>query len=145
LYKTLLKNYVFDFFKRPFKALCSDTFVGKQTNLKTKLMMQDRLKMIETMLETNPKDSFLHYAAALEHQKNGEIPTAIKIIQKIIKNDPEYLASYYQLGKMLEERNKVEDAVEVYKSGKSVARKQNDMKTLGELSEALMLLDVYED
>ena len=66
-------------------------------------MMQDRLKMIETMLETNPKDSFLHYAAALEHQKNGEITTAIKIIQKIIKNDPEYLASYYQLGKMLEE------------------------------------------
>jgi tetratricopeptide (TPR) repeat protein len=108
-------------------------------------MMQDRLKMIETMLETNPKDSFLHYAAALEHQKNGEITTAIKIIQKIIKNDPEYLASYYQLGKMLEERNKMEDAVEVYKSGKSVARKQNDMKTLGELSEALMLLDVYED
>ena len=117
----------------------------EQTNLNTKHMMQDRLKMIETMLETNPKDSFLHYAAALEHQKNGEIISAIKIIQKIIKNDPEYLASYYQLGKMLEERNKVEEAVEVYKSGKSVARKQNDMKTLGELSEALMLLDVYED
>jgi hypothetical protein len=46
---------------------------------------------------------------------------------------------------MLEERNKVEEAVEVYKAGKSVARKQNDMKTLGELSEALMLLDVYEE
>jgi tetratricopeptide (TPR) repeat protein len=120
-------------------------FCGEQTNLKTKHMMQDRLKMIETMLETNPKDSFLHYAAALEHQKNGEITSAIKIIQKIIKNDPEYLASYYQLGKMLEERNKVEEAVEVYKAGKSVARKQNDMKTLGELSEALMLLDVYEE
>lgn len=97
------------------------------------------------MLETNPKDSFLHYAAALEHQKNGDQPSAIKIIQKIIKNDPEYLASYYQLGKMLEEKSKVEEAVEVYKAGKSVARKQNDMKTLGELSEALMLLDVYED
>jgi tetratricopeptide (TPR) repeat protein len=107
--------------------------------------MQDRLKMIETMLETNPKDSFLHYAAALEHQKSGDINAAIKIMQKIVKNDPDYLASYYQLGKMLEEKNKVEDAVEVYKAGKSIAKKQNDMKTLGELSEALMLLDVYED
>jgi tetratricopeptide (TPR) repeat protein len=107
--------------------------------------MQDRLKMIETMLETNPKDSFLHYAAALEHQKNGDVASAIKIIQKIIKNDPEYLASYYQLGKMLEEKGKAAEAVEVYKAGKSVARKQNDMKTLGELGEALMLLDVYEE
>ena len=108
-------------------------------------MMQDRLKMIETMLETNPKDSFLHYAAALEHQKNGDIVGAIKIIQKIIKNDPDYLASYYQLGKMLEEKGKIDEAVSVYKSGKSVAKKQSDMKTLGELSEALMLLDVFED
>jgi tetratricopeptide (TPR) repeat protein len=107
--------------------------------------MQDRLKMIETMLETNPKDSFLHYAAALEHQKNGDVAAAIKIIHKIIKNDPDYLASYYTLGKMLEDKGKLEEAVEIYKSGKSVAKKQNDSKTLGELAEALMLLDVYED
>lgn len=108
-------------------------------------MTQDRLKMIEQMLETNPKDSFLHYAAALEHQKIGDLNQAIKILRSIIKNDPNYLASYYQLGKMLEEKNKVEEAIEVYKSGKEVAKKQSEMKTLGELSEALMLLDVYED
>jgi tetratricopeptide (TPR) repeat protein len=108
-------------------------------------MMQDRLKMIETMLETNPKDSFLHYAAALEHHKSGDTAVAIKILQKIIKNDPDYLASYYQLGKLYEEKGKHEEAVDVYKAGKSIARKQNDTKTLGELSEALMLLDVYED
>lgn len=108
-------------------------------------MTQDRLKMIETMLETNPKDSFLHYAAALEHHKNGEYSTAVKILKSIVKNDPDYLASYYQLGKMLEEKNKLNEAIEYYKAGKDVARKQNDTKTLGELSEALMLLDVYED
>ena len=108
-------------------------------------MSNDRLKMIENMLETNPKDSFLHYAAALEHHKNGDLNTAIKTIKGIIKNDPDYLASYYQLGKLLEEKGKAEEAIDIYKQGRSVARKQNDMKTLGELSEALMLLDVYED
>lgn len=107
--------------------------------------MQDRLKMIEHMLETNPKDSFLHYCAALEHQKSGDHTSAIKILKAIVKNDPDYLASYYQLGKLLEERGKSEDAIEAYKAGRSVARKKNDTKTLGELSEALMLLDVYED
>jgi tetratricopeptide (TPR) repeat protein len=108
-------------------------------------MTQDRLKMIELMLETNPRDSFLHYAAALEHQKKGDANQAIKILRTIIKNDPNYLASYYQLGKMLEEKNKIAEAIEIYKIGKEVAKKQSEMKTLGELTEALMLLDVYED
>ncbi|MFZ4784796.1 MAG: tetratricopeptide repeat protein [Flavobacteriales bacterium] len=108
-------------------------------------MTQDRLKMIELMLETNPRDSFLHYAAALEHQKKGDTNQAIKILRTIIKNDPNYLASYYQLGKMLEEKNKIAEAIEIYKIGKEVAKKQSEMKTLGELTEALMLLDVYED
>ncbi|MCC6601078.1 MAG: hypothetical protein IT223_10450 [Crocinitomicaceae bacterium] len=108
-------------------------------------MTQDRLKMIETMLETNPKDSFLHYAASLEHQRNGDVSQAIKTLKGIIKNDPEYLASYYQLGKMLEHKGKSEEAIDIYRAGKSVAKKQNDMKTLGELSEALMLLDVFEE
>ncbi|MFN8700216.1 MAG: tetratricopeptide repeat protein [Flavobacteriales bacterium] len=108
-------------------------------------MTSERLKMIEVMLETNPRDSFLHYAAALEHQKQGDIAQAIKILRQLIRQSPDYLASYYQLGKILEERGKTEEAIAVYQQGKSVARKQNDMKTLGELSEALMLLDVYED
>jgi tetratricopeptide (TPR) repeat protein len=107
--------------------------------------MSQRLHMIEHMLETNPKDSFLHYCAALEHQKKGDAAQAIKILRSIVKGDPDYLASYYQLGKLLESKNKSQEAIEFYKAGKEVARKKNDLKTLGELSEALMLLDVYED
>ncbi len=107
--------------------------------------MQDRLKLIENMILTNPEDSFLHYCAALEHEKKGDIPVAIKILKTILKNDQDYLATYYQLGRLLEVRGKVEDAIATYKLGKSVAKRRNDSKTLGELSEALMLLDVYED
>jgi tetratricopeptide (TPR) repeat protein len=108
-------------------------------------MISERLKMIEHMLETNPRDSFLHYAAALEHHKQGDLARAISILRQIVRENPDYLASYYQLGKFLEEKGKSTEAIEVYQSGKGIARRQNDMKTLGELSEALMLLDVYED
>lgn len=107
--------------------------------------MTDRLQMIEHMLETNPRDSFLRYCAALEHQKKGDIPQAVKILKAIIKTDQDYLASYYQLGKILEEKGKPEEAIAIYKQGKLIAKKLNDSKTSGELSEALMLLDVYED
>ncbi|MFN0030694.1 MAG: hypothetical protein ACKVOR_00895 [Flavobacteriales bacterium] len=107
--------------------------------------MQDRLKMIEHMLVTNPDDCFLLYCAALELHKKGEIVAAIKSIRHIVKQDPDYLPSYYQLGKWLEECGKQDEAIIAYKAGRSVAKKRNDIKTLGELSEALMLLDVYEE
>jgi hypothetical protein len=49
------------------------------------------------------------------------------------------------LGGLLSEKGQTDKAIQVYKEGKEVAKKQNDTKTLGELSEALMLLDVYDD
>ncbi|MDZ4822158.1 MAG: tetratricopeptide repeat protein [Flavobacteriales bacterium] len=107
--------------------------------------MSERLQMIEQMLETNPHDSFLHYCAALEHQKKGDAAQAIKILKAITSSEPDYLASYYQLGKLLEEKGKTDEAIVYYKTGKEVAKKKKDSKTFGELSEALMLLDVYED
>ena len=36
-------------------------------------MTNDRLKLIKEMLETNPDDSFLKYAAALEYETDGKI------------------------------------------------------------------------
>lgn len=107
-------------------------------------MSQNRLDMILEMLQTNDDDSFLRYAAALEYMKLGETDTAIDYLKKLVKDFPEYLASYYQLGKLLEEKGKTNKAIEIYKKGTVVARKQNDTKTLGELGEALMIHDVYD-
>ena len=42
-------------------------------------------------------------------------------------------------------KTKLKKAINVYKSGKVIAKKQNDMKTIGELTEALMILDADED
>jgi len=105
-------------------------------------MSNYRLDLIAEMLEKNPDDTFLNYAAALEHKKNKEIKKSIKIFKKIIQNDPEYLPTYYQLGKLLEETGKTDAAIEVYKEGSVLAKKKNDIKAMGELSEALLILDV---
>lgn len=93
------------------------------------------------MLESHPDDPFLHYAAALEHRKVKEYDKAQIILEQLITNQPEYLGSYYQLGKLYEESGASEKAIAIYKQGEIVARKQNDIKTLGELSEALMLIE----
>lgn len=97
--------------------------------------------MIEEMLETNPDDSFLRYAAALEYRKAGESQRALETLKNLIAHDPDYLGSYYQLGKLLEDSGDADEAMKVYRSGLTIAQKTQDVKTLGELHEAIMLLE----
>lgn len=104
-------------------------------------MSINRLDMITEMLVKNPDDTFLNYAAALENKKRNKPKKAISIFKKIVNQDPDYLSTYYQLGKLLEEVGKTEEAIEVYKSGRVLAQKTKDVKAMGELSEALMILD----
>ena len=105
------------------------------------MIKRDRIKLIEEMLATNNEDPFLNYAAALEYNKLGERKKAIKILEGIIKVTPDYLGGYYQLGKLFEEENKNKKAIAVYKKGRKIATVQQNQKTLGELNEALMLID----
>lgn len=103
-------------------------------------MMNDRLKLIKEMLETNPDDSFLKYAAALEYEKDGNRKMAISTIQDLLAKDENYLGAYYKLGRLFEELGKEKEAIKVYRAGLEVSKKTSDLKTEGELSEALMLL-----
>lgn len=93
------------------------------------------------MLGSNSKDPFLNYAAALEYNKFGDKDKAIALLEGIVKFDPAYLGTYYLLGKLYEETNKVDKAISIYRKGRKIAHEQNNQKTLGELSEALMLID----
>lgn len=105
----------------------------------------ERLQMMIKMQESQPDDSFLAYAISLEYRALGDQKKASSLLMALIKKDPDYLPSYYQLGKIQEEEGALADAIETYKAGKKLARRTNDMKTLGEMNEALMMLDVYEE
>lgn len=100
----------------------------------------NRLKLIEEMLESQPDDAFLLYAAALEYHKSGNSSKAVLVLEKLRKEQPDYLATYYQLGKWYESSGETEKAIGTYSAGKEVARAAGDFKTLSELSEALNLL-----
>ncbi len=98
------------------------------------------MDLIAEMLEKNPDDTFLNYAAALEYRKDNEPKRAIAVFKKIVQKDPTYLATYYQLGKLLEEQGKPEEAIDFYRKGYKLATEKNDIKAKGELSEALLIL-----
>ena len=105
------------------------------------MVKRDRIKLIEEMLSNNKSDPFLNYAAALEYNKIGDKKKAIKLLDGIVEKSPDYLGAYYQLGKLYDEQNELDKAIDIFKKGRKIALKQKNQKTLGELSEALMLVD----
>ena len=93
------------------------------------------------MLKDDPKDNFLRYAMSLELSKAGRIRDAIKALQEINADDPNYLAAYYQLGQLHEQVGEPDGALPYYEKGVEIALAQREMKILAELREAINLLD----
>lgn len=100
-----------------------------------------RIDEIIKMMKTDPKDSFLSYALALEYEKSGKLKKAIDTIELLIKDDPAYLGAFYKLGQLYELKEDFETAENIYKKGILLADAKNDNKTKGELEEALWLIE----
>jgi len=60
----------------------------------------------------------------------------LDILLKLIEKFPDYLPTYYQAAKLLEEFELEEKALEVYSSGIELAKIQGNHKTLNELNSA---------
>jgi tetratricopeptide (TPR) repeat protein len=104
-------------------------------------MTNQRLEKLLEMEKQKPDDAFLKFAIAQEYVGMKDDATALKYFDLIIERFPQYLAAYYQLGKLYERMDQSSVAANVYKNGIVVAKAVNDLKTTGELNEALMLLE----
>jgi len=102
-------------------------------------MSLDRIEKLKSFLKENPKDCFLNHALALEYIKAEDDVTAKQYFDINMENDPNYIATYYHLGKLLERTGQRDEAVSIYEKGMAVAKKVNDNHTYNELQSA------YED
>jgi len=101
-------------------------------------------KMIERLrayLDKDPDDTFTRFALALEYQKKDDVEQARSLFEAILSDDPNYVGTYYHLGKLYEQMNATEKARETYHNGIRVAQTANDHKSLAELQEALQVLE----
>lgn len=99
--------------------------------------MIDRLKLLLEYLREDPADPFTRFALAQEHWKRGETDEATAYFQELVEESPEYVGTYYHLGKLYEQLGRSEDAAATYERGISVARAQRDVHALSELQSAL--------
>ena len=104
----------------------------------------DRLNQLFSFLEETPNDAFTLYAIALEYIAKGDKENAIVYLEKTLSTDVNYVATYYQLGKLMEERN-VERSKQIYTEGIAKATQQRKMHDANELKQALALLNGEED
>jgi tetratricopeptide (TPR) repeat protein len=105
-----------------------------------KAIMNDRIKMLHEYIQDDPSDTFSRYALALEYAKEGETSKAIELLKQLRIIDSDYLALYYQLGKLLQQIGLLDAAVEVFKEGIRVAQKQQNKHTESELRGVLLQL-----
>ncbi|GAB3357804.1 hypothetical protein GCM10027566_22020 [Arachidicoccus ginsenosidivorans] len=103
----------------------------------------DRMEQLQQMLKENAKDSFLRHALAMELQRIGEDKRAIQTLQDLLADDPAYVGSYYQLGKLLEKTGDSQTAIQWYEKGMEQAKEAGEKRAYNELQSALDEL-IYE-
>jgi predicted Zn-dependent protease len=97
----------------------------------------DRIEKLLDFLRESPADPFLKHALALEYIKRGEEESARRQFIELLAADPDYVGSYYHLGKLQERTGDRAGAAATYSSGLAVARKLNDRHSASELQGAL--------
>ena len=95
--------------------------------------MTHRIEKLKEFLKTNPTDSFLQHALALEYIKIGEDAKARQLFEEILHREPHYVGSYYHLAKLLERLGEEAEAIKVYEKGMDEAKKAGDNHAFGEL------------
>ncbi len=94
----------------------------------------NRIEKLQSFLTESPDDCFLKHALALEYIKEGKEDVARELFESNLTIDPDYLATYYHLGKLLERKAEFSAALELYKNG--AMRAVNDAHARSELQRA---------
>ena len=93
----------------------------------------ERIEKLKEFLLTNPTDSFLQHALALEYIKIGNDEDARRLFEEILNREPGYVGSYYHLAKLLERMEQTDEAIAMYEKGMQESKKAGDNHAFGEL------------
>jgi len=100
----------------------------------------NRIEILKSFLQENANDSFSRYALALEYAKLGQNDDALREFETVRTNDPNYVATYFQLGQLYQKLGRAHDAEKTFRTGITVAGKAGDEHTRSELEGALEAL-----
>lgn len=103
-----------------------------------------RIEQLKSFLIDSPQDPFLNYALATEFISQNNDADAEEIFKKLVQEQPNYVATYYHYGKLLERKQEREKAIEIYNAGIAMAKANKEQHSLSELQSALLELEYGE-
>lgn len=98
-------------------------------------MSSSRIDQLQAFYQEDPTDPFNLYALALEQQKT-DAQKAIELFTRLTKEHPEYIPTYYHLGRAYQDLGNRDQALKVFMAGIEQARRHSDLKALRELHAA---------
>ncbi|WMX16728.1 tetratricopeptide repeat protein [Aureispira sp. CCB-E] len=111
-------------------------------------MNSQRLEQLMGFLKASPKEPFLLFAIAKEYEGLNDQDNALKYYLELEHHAPDYIGTYYHLGKLYEQLGQDAKAFFTYKKGMQKAREAGDTHSLSELAGAKLELgddDDFED
>ena len=108
-------------------------------------MVTNRLEALLGFLKEDPEDPFIRFALASEYLKLDDTAPALETFEALVSDRPEYVGTYYHLGKLYERLERADDARKAYRDGIRVASAQGDLHSESELRGALMELEMDDD
>jgi tetratricopeptide (TPR) repeat protein len=82
-------------------------------------MMNEEIENLKKKIENDPQPS-LSILLAEEYRKNGLIDEAIQVLQKVLKNRPDYTSARVALGKIYFQKDMLPDAREEFEKAVSI-------------------------
>lgn len=101
-----------------------------------------RINTLLDLLKQEPQDLFLNYALGIEYAANSKaLKQAEDKFKYVLSLDENYLAAYYQLGKLYEVQQNIAEALNYFKRGLEKAKEKKDNKAVNEFNEAVFMLE----
>jgi len=108
-------------------------------------MAVNRLARLLQFLEEDPDDPFVRFALASEYLKAGDLDASLEWFEALARDHPDYVGTYYQLGKLYHRLGREEEALKAFEDGIQAASRVNDFHASSELRSAKMEIEVGGD
>lgn len=105
----------------------------------------NRLDKLLEFIKNEPNDEFLKYALATEYLRINQVDKSLEYYEDLITNHPQYVGTYYHLGKLYEALNRKDEAIKTYEKGMEIAKAKRDNHAFSELQAVYREATGYDD
>lgn len=96
--------------------------------------------MLERAVQDEPEDPLGYYMLGLEYHKLRKLEEADRAFRRAIELNRDYTAAYRELGKVLRDAGRRQEAIEAFERGLAVAEHTKDLQTAKEMAVLLKRL-----